>query len=81
MQGLIVGTFTARAWVREPPQAKAAGMVRDQYRNLRLEAFRIRRINLTSPVGATVDVDLTLDTRTLRAALLWLYETPSGDLV
>jgi hypothetical protein len=67
--------------VREESQARTAGMVRDQYENLRLEDFRILQIDLTSPVAARVQVELALGTRTLQAELLWLYETPSGDLV
>lgn len=69
------------AMVKEESQTKTAGMVRDQYENLRLEDFRVLRIGMTSPVAAKVHVELTFETRTLQAELLWLYETPSGDLV
>ncbi len=69
------------AMIQEGTQARTAGMVRDQYDHLRLKGFRILQIELTSPVGARVQVELTLETRTLQAKLLWLHEAPSGDLV
>ena len=69
------------AMVREKSHGKTAGMVRDQYAGLELQDFRILRIALTSPVAARAEVELTLGSRTLETELLWLYETPFGDLI